>query len=364
MQEGSIISKPDLMILLNEIYLSEKRVFSVKYPFYDLSLFQVDLGKYVIRNIVGEKKFNSERRVHVPESDFLRGDMPRFTDFRDCLITSSFLPFTNIIDVRNRLMDLADTIRSPSGRSKPLYLALDTNLVYLKFFSRYFPIKSADGSKKVSAGDFRVALSDTVKEEIDAHIKHKYRASNLNKMKKKFGNSQIVDELFNCSARKTRIAKSAQNELKFLSADLEAERAEAKVFSQDKEERDREIAKSYSSFESQHNGEVLLFTADEDMAYHAKNAGLLDETLIIPHEVPAKGEILPNQLVDLLYDLAITFGVIRLGGCGVIIFGEWKGKSYNNYSNEQLKLKIQSQSRIIADFDRDLRIAGKIDKIN
>lgn len=363
MQEDKIVSKPDLMILLNEIYLSEKRVFTVKYPFYDLPLFQVDMGKYIIRNVVSERQFNSERRKHVPESDFLRGDMPRFTDFRDCLITSSFLPFTNFDAVRTRLMELADTIKSPSGRSKPLYLAPDTNLVYLKFFSRYFPIKIPDGSKRVSALDFRFALSDLVKEEIDANIKHKYRASNLNKMKKAFGHSQIVDEFFNCSARKTRVAKSAQNEIKILLADLEAERAEAKLFSEDKEERDRVIAKSYANFESAHGGEVLLLTADEDMAYHAKNAGLLDETLLIPHLVPEKGEILPNQLINLIYDLAITFGVIRLGGCGVLIFGEWKGKNFNHYSKEQLKLKIQPQSRIREEFERDLRISEKIDGI-
>jgi hypothetical protein len=360
-QVDKVISKSDLMILLNEIYLSESRVFKIKYPFYDISLFKVDLGKYLLRNIVTEEKFNTQRNENVPESDFLRGDLPRFTDFRDCLITSAFLPFSNFSGVRERLLDLANTIKSPSGRSKPLYLALDTNLVYLKFFSRYFPIQYPELERILDISDFRIALSDTVKEEIDANIKHKYRASNLNKMKKKFGHSRIVDEFFNCSAKKTRVAKSAQNEIKLLMGDFEAERAESNVFSEDKEERDRVIAKSYSSFESAHGGEVLLLTADEDMAYHAKNAGLLDETLLIPHEVPEKGYILPYQLVNLIYDLAISFGVIGLGGCGVTIFGEWKGKNFNNYSMEQLKLKIQSKSRIREDFDRDLRIAQKID---
>jgi hypothetical protein len=183
-------------------------------------------------------------------------------------------------------------------------------------------------------------------------------------MKKKFGLSSIVDEFFNASARKTRIAKSAQNELSLLYGELEAERAESTQSSQDKEERDRIIAKSYSNFETQRKGEVLLLTADEDMAYHAKNAGLLYETLLFPHEVPQRGDIAPIVLVDLIYDLAITFGVIRLQGTGVTVFGEWKGKGLNDYSNENLKLNITKESRIKQEFNRDLRIAREIDTIS
>jgi hypothetical protein len=225
-------------------------------------------------------------------------------------------------------------------------------------------MRDSEGEIRVKARDFRITISDMVKEEIDSNIKYKYRASNLTKMKKKFGLTPIVDEFFNASARKTRVAKSVQNELSFILGALEAERAEATLSSQDKEERDRIIAKSYSDFEKHRNGEVMLLTADEDMAYHAKNANLLYETLIVPHKVPAKGPILPFCLVNLLYDLAITFGVIRLQGSGITIFGEWKGKGLTHYSNESLKLIISKESRIKDEFERDLRIAQGIDSIN
>jgi hypothetical protein len=349
-----------MMILLNEIYLSKRKTFSVKYPFYNINLFTADLKGHTLKNIISEKTFYKARDLHVPVSDFLSGDLPRYSDLRDVLITSTFLPFPNIDKVKKRLMDLARTIKSPMGRSKPLYLSPDTNLIYLKFFSRYCPLIDTESEEKVTAIDFRIALSDTVKDEIDANIKFKYRASNINKMKKSFGHAQIVNQLFNCSARKTRVAKSAQNEIKLLFADLEAERAESGDFSGDKEERDRIIAKSYSRFEKERNGEVLLLTADEDMAYHAKNAGLLEEVLIIPHVMPQKGDIAPYSLVNLLFDCAITFGVIRLGGTGVTIFGEWKGKSYNDYALEHLNLAMEPESRIKGELDRDLRIADKI----
>ena len=352
------------MILLNEISLSQKSQFKVKFPFYNLNLFEVDVGKYEIKDIVMEREFNKAREKNLPDSDFLSNDLPRHTDFRDCLITSAFLGFTNFHDVSQRLITLAETIKSPHGRSKPLYLAMDTNIVYLKLFSRFFPLENKENSKRITAIDFRIALSDIVREEIDANIKYKYRASNLNKMKETFNHAFVVDEFYNCSTRKTRIAKSAQNEIKLLFAELEAEKAQASQFPKDKEERDRLIAKSYSLFEKERNGEVLLLTADEDMAYHAKNAGLLVETLIIPHKVPSLGKIQPNQLVNLIYDIAISFGVIRLSGTGIIIFGEWKGKGYEDYAREHLKMKIEEDSRIKEEFERDLRIANRIDEID
>lgn len=361
---SKIISRKDLMILLNEIYLSKKKLFHVKFPFYNLNLLSADVGGYEIKNFITEADFYKAREKNMPDSDFLQGDLPRYSDFRDCLITSSILPFTNFDKVRERLVDLADTIKSPDGRAKPLYLALDTNLVYLKFFSRYFPLKGREEGKKITAIDFRIALSDMVREEIDTNIKYKYRSSNLNKMGDKFGHKEILDEFYNSSTRKTRIAKSAQNEIKLLFAELEAERAGAEQFTEDKEVRDRVIAKSYSNFEKDRNGEILLLTADEDMAYHAKNAGLLVETLILPHEVVSPGKIQPCQLVDLLYDIAINFGVIQLTGTGVTIFGEWKGKGFEDYSREHLKLWIEEESRIREEFERDLRIVKRIDELD
>jgi hypothetical protein len=47
----------------------------------------------------------------------------------------------------------------------------------------------------------------------------------------------------------------------------------------------------------------------------------------------------------------------------VTIFGEWKGKGLDDYSREHVKLWIEDDSRIREDFERDLRIAHRIDEI-
>ena len=124
------------------------------------------------------------------------------------------------------------------------------------------------------------------------------------------------------------------------------------------------IAKSYSNFEKERNAEILLLSADDDMAYHAKNAGLLVETLIIPHKVANLDKIEPRRLVNLIYDIALTFGAVSLQGVGITVLGEWKGKGFDAYSNEYLKLLIQEDSVILDELERDLRIADAIDQLN
>jgi len=90
LQVSKIISRKDLMILLNEIYLSKKKMLNVKFPFYHLNLFSVDVEGYEIDNIVTEKEFNKAREKHMPESDFLKG-----IGYESCIpkILFKILPF-------------------------------------------------------------------------------------------------------------------------------------------------------------------------------------------------------------------------------------------------------------------------------
>ena len=85
----------------------------------------------------------------------------------------------------------------------------------------------------------------------------------------------------------------------------------------------------------------------------------------IRHRVLA-GSLVPKGggLDYLIFDCALTFGVVRFGGVGVTIFGEWKGKSYDDYTREHLKIWLENDSRIKKEFERDISIANAIDEIS
>jgi hypothetical protein len=65
LRTSRIISKRDLMILLNETYLSHKRVLRVRFPFYDKDLFSIDIEKYELKNIINEEEFDKARLKHM-----------------------------------------------------------------------------------------------------------------------------------------------------------------------------------------------------------------------------------------------------------------------------------------------------------
>ena len=117
---------------------------------------------------------------------------------------------------------------------------------------------------------------------------------------------------------------------------------------------------SYSKFAREKEYDVLFITADQDMAFHAQNAEIPVEILTLPFDVPSDADITPWQTTNLLYDLAITFGVIELPEAHVTLFGEWKGKTSSDYTNENLKLTIDQGARIEEALMRDLKIVKAI----
>jgi len=99
------------------------------------------------------------------------------------------------------------------------------------------------------------------------------------------------------------------------------------------------------------------------MAYHARNAEIPCEILVLPHEVPSRVEKLTQwHMADLLYDLAVTFGAIMLGR-SVIILGEWKGKVESDWNAENLKLLIDKRSGIYEEMERDMNIIRAVERI-
>ena len=58
-------------------------------------------------------------------------------------------------------------------------------------------------------------------------------------------------------------------------------------------------------------------------------------------------------MLELVYSLAVVFGVIRLNS--TVIFGEFKGKS----RHEELKLRFLDE-KMLEEFERDLRVCRRL----
>lgn len=340
-----VLSRRELQVLCNCIHSGDKRYIHVSFPFYGLELFTLDIQRPELTKIVRAKRFEEELYRRRPaDRSVSRDEFPNFTDLRNCLLSSGFLNYANEVEVAGRLLELKDETRDPNKRPRPLFIAVDTNVLYDKLLSRHLPLKDEATGRLVEAPDFRYVVTEIVQMEIDSNITHKYSREEIGALGNLLAHRELLNEFRNGSGRRARLAKLALNEMSYLMTQLRALRIKGTP-ADNKEENDRRIAESYRNWSRSGDYEVLLLTADEDMVHHAISNELMTLQLQIPYEVPEHGRIDPWAVSDLLYDLAGTFGAISLDNEGITLLGEWGGKSSADSTSEHVKAVFEDESK-------------------
>ena len=332
-----VMSRQELQILTNAIYRGDTRYIHVSYPFYGTELFTLDIGKPELKDIVRPDAFDWARTSKKPlDRSVSAEELPSFTDFRNCLLSSGFLNYKNEKEITDRLVALREDSKDPNKRPRPVFVAVDTNILYDRFLSRHLPLTDSSG-RTVQASDFRYVVSEVVLLEVDSRVTHKYSRDEIRALAHVFSHPELLQEFSNGSGRRTRVAKLAINETDYLLTELRALRVKGNA-ARDKERNDIEIAQSYKNWARSNDYDVFLLTADEDMVTHARTGELMPLQLEIPFAVPEHARIDPWKMSDLLYDLAVTFGVISLDNEETKIYGEWGGKNSNDYVRERVKV--------------------------
>lgn len=335
-----VMSRRELQIVTNAIYRGDRRYIHVSYPFYDIELFTLDMSKPELSKIVRPDAFDWTRTIKKPlDRSFSADELPSFTDFRNCLLSSGFINYKNEGEITRKLIELRDEAKDPNKRPRPLFVAVDTNILYDRFLSRHLPLKDEASGAVVEAGDFRYVLSEIVQMELDSRITHKYSRDEIHALSTVLSHPELLKEFSNGSGRRERIAKLAFNEMGHLLTDLRALRIKGTMV-RGKERNDIEIAQSYKNWARGGDYDVFLLTADEDMVNHARTSELMTLQLELPFEVPEHARIDPWRLSDLVYDLALVFGVVSLDNEGLLVFGEWGGKSSTDYIGECVKVRF------------------------
>lgn len=340
-----VLSRNELQILTNAVFRSERRYVQVSYPFYDLRLFTLDIEKPMLKDVVRAEEFDKERFRRKPTNrDVGSDECPRYNELRNCFLSSGVVEYKNEADIRTKLVELKEEAGNPNKRPRPVFVAVDTNILYNRFLSRNFPMVDERTGGHVDADDFRYVLSEIVQMEVDSRITHKYSRREINVLSKLFAHPELLEEFNNGSGLNERVAKLAFNEMDHLLTDLRALRIKGTPV-KGKERNDIEIAQSYKNWARNGDYDVLMLTADEDMVSHARTSELMTLQLELPFELPTQARIDPWGVSDLLYDLALTFGVISLDNEGVHLFGEWGGKTSSHYQRECVMARFRNDSR-------------------
>ena len=341
-----VMSREELPVLFNDIYSGDKRYFNAVYPFYGTTLFTIDFKKPELTNIIDRQHMREVERARTPRSADYK-DMVGHDELRDCLLSSGLLEFVNHAEVVEWLRKLKRESHDFDSTQRFTFVAVDTNIMYHRFISRHLSFKDTDGRPFYDG--LRYMVSDIVRDEIDASIKHKYSGQEISAFKSKFNRDDLVEELRNGSDLRARKAKLAFNECEFVRRHLEASRASGEG-SNDKEDNDRAIARSYMERAKIGNHEARLLTADEDMINHARTADMTAKQLVPPTDVPKRLLVEPWRLRDLVHDLAVVFGAISFENKKdeITVLGEWRGKTSDDYIRERVKVLFSDGRRFKA----------------
>jgi len=343
-----VLSRRELQVVANAIYRGDTRYVHVSYPFYDVELFTLDIEKPELSKIVRPDAFDWTRTNKKPiNRSFSADELPSFSDLRNCLLSSEFLNYKNEAEITRKLLELREEARDPNKRPRPVFVAVDTNILYDRFLSRHLPLRDDSTGRSVEATDFRYVLTEIVQMEIDSKITHKYSREELQGLASVLSHPELLKEFANASGRRERVAKLAFNEMTFVLTELKALRIKGTP-ARDKEMNDIEIARSYKQWARGGDFDVFLLTADEDMVNHARTGELMTLQLELPFAVPEHARIDPWKITDLIYDLAITFGLISLDNEQMLVLGEWGGKSSSDYMRENVKVRFGNEEKFPA----------------
>ena len=227
----------------------------------------------------------------------------------------------------------------------PVMAGLDTNL----FGWRMPAVLGLDSDSTYERDDqdrpavTGFVLSSGVKEELDWHYKH-YETRELTRA---FGDE--FERLDNQPAGKNRSGFLGLYEFR----ELMSRRQTDFTYS---DTGDADIIQGYDEYMDDHRKEVLLFSNDTGFVEQAIDNDVKAQKVAFPSNVPSETTVSWETLCDLLYMLAVVFGVVVLPK--VTLFGVWNGKDGSHWKAHELALDVRSPN-LKRRLERDRKIVTR-----
>ncbi len=324
----------DLTILINLL----KGKLKISYPLYrDFEMIEASpqatgylLEILITDNDLQDRAMNAYRREELPSKN----------DFLDCLLSSGVISYENSEEVERKIGHYKSSI---SGK---ILFSPDTNILYHNYLSSSGILGPDD-----------IAIVDTVKDEIEASMNHKYSDTDIREVKNSIDcQHDLVDQFSNRRTKKSRkAAYMAKREYRtFPGRTIPS----IQKGSQDSEENDRTIAKSLRTYSRENGIQTILLTADNQMADICDMEGV--QRLYLKYPESYDVDRCPHSLfLKLIFNLSVTFGVIKVNS--VIIFGEFGGKGPDE--PHALKLEFLDQE-LEKEFCRHQKICQELSDLD
>ncbi|MHB8584387.1 MAG: hypothetical protein ACYDDF_00910 [Thermoplasmatota archaeon] len=353
---STVITCDELVTLLNALHETDAQL-TIGAPLWDLDLLRYDPRHGAVVEGVRQNTFEVKSKERRPPDERLARDAPTWADVRDALILSGLLGFPNAPEVAETIA-LECRIAGEARNPHPLAIGIDTNLLYLGV--PHLPLLTRALERNPTV---RLAFSAAVMAELDHAIGPKYKGGEIADLAATAIDPEVAEGFLGRSFRRGRKAKAAAALAQGAIKDGRALTVPAEGLGHDSEANDIVIAQSYGAWRRATTADVLFLTADNDMQQHALLAGLKVLHLQMPaaRRIPT-GPVEERTLAGLIHALAIAFGCVRVAGRAMRIWGDWSGKSPEDWVRKSLRLDYAG-TPMMATFVRDIAAARAIEAI-
>ncbi len=338
MKENLVIRTQDMYVMLNYFFCSKKPAFQIDTPFLSDPLFLVSLNKAGIRLQSPYNHSAYQQEITRARKHRLEHEIPDFRSVKEILCQSGIVRYPNLDQLLLEVHQLCD--RDFMMGDRPAFLGLDTNLFRDRFYTTQH-----DWLRMLPDNKVGISISPYVKRELLS--KKKYSDRTVNRFKEAAVQGEFkkyFNEFFNQSRLEDRrrrlghveIRKARRLQWIILLPDLDEDELQ--------DNPDSNIILSYQLAVQERGVDILLLSRDHDFIAQAAGIPGIQPFLVESIVVKDLNHTIDqwNHLVQLLYLLAIHFGVIRVQNrdIKIILMGVWRGKTDHEWSRECLKLVL------------------------
>lgn len=339
------VSRWDLFTIFNSIYRNKIKQVKILVPYLKYPLFEIAVqqNRAQIKLNYKQHEYNKE----IEQYRFLRAfqEIPDFSSVKEVIIQSGILEYSNLTELLAELHRACqwDYIKG----ERPVYMALDTNLMRDRFYSTQHAWLETLPQNKIG-----FSISPYIKGELD-FTRCKYKQGYLSQLKKacvhpvfhnyytKFFNQNCLNE------RKRRLGylefeKVHRLQWVIMLPTLDEDELQ--------ENGDQNIILNYQKAAEDRNLNVFLLSRDSDFIARAEGIVGIHPFLLETPALPDSPLLTKDwyQLSQFFYCMAVHFGMIRVETqlSKMILLGIWSGKKPGDWKKENLILHFDTTQTV------------------
>lgn len=345
MQEPITLSSGDMFSLFKLLYKKKPAQYHISTPYLKDPLFHLNFHANRAQLALNYSHGDYDREISRLKSSSVYREIPEYFDVREALIQSGVLTYANLPELMAKLHRLSE--RDYFAGDRPIYLALDTNLLRDRFYTT-----QQNWLKMLPRNKIGFCLSPYIKFELN-FTRAKYREKHLEKLKKALANGRFekyIGKFINQNCLEERQRRLGFMEFKKIHRLQWL--IELPTLDEDElqESGDNNILLSYQQAVEERNLDIFLLSRDNDFIAQGEGiAGIHPFLLETPQLNSPQLEVASwFSLAQLLYCLAILYGVIELSGNGsnIVLAGIWGGKQMSDWKAERLRADLPEEDPI------------------